>query len=273
MNDIPSAIDVTVPATSRRYNVWLGGKDNFAADRASAAAIQDVFQPIGRAIAENRRCLLRVVRYLAAECGIRQFLDIGCGYPAELNVHDVAQQVTADSRVVYVDHDPMVAVHARALWDSTPQGAEVFQDGDLRQPQQILTADLVRTTLDFTRPIGLLLFAVLHFVVDDDGLFDAVQELATALPSGSYVALSHATYDPLPEALLDPMNAFTGAGSPQGPFQPRTHDQVAAFLKGLDLVEPGLVSTVSWRPDLEPTADADLSEAEAICYAAVAMKP
>jgi hypothetical protein len=266
-------INVNVPAPARRYDAWLGGKDNFAADRASAAAIGNAFPPITLAVAENRRCLLRVVRHLADERGIRQFLDIGSGVPRRHNVHDVAQEVALDSRIVYVDNDPMVAVHARALCVGTREGAVTCHLGDLREPKQILTADLVRDTLDFTRPIGVLLFAVLHFLPDTTEAQTAVDQLVDALPRGSYLAISHATFDPIPDDVRAKLTAFTKADSTDGPFHPRSRDEIAAFLHGLDLVDPGIVSTVHWHPDLEPPADPGVTEADAISYVAVAVKP
>ena len=272
MTDV-DGINTNIPAVARRYDAWLGGKDNFAADRASATAISNVFPPITRAVAQNRRCLLRMVRYLAAERGVRQFLDIGCGIPmSQGNVHEIAQQIAPHSRIVYVDHDQMVAAHTRALQISTPEGAVAFHLGDLRQPEQIMSAALVRSTLDFTRPVAVLLFAVLHFLPDDDAR-TPVRDLMADLPAGSYLALSHATYDPLPENVRAQMDAFTKPDSADGPFRPRTHDEIASLLAGLDLVEPGLVATVHWRPELEPPADPSLGDARAICYAAVAVKP
>jgi hypothetical protein len=266
----PERFDTSAPAASRRYNSWLGGKDNFAPDRASADLIAQAFPPIRAAAAQNRRCLERMVRYLADECGISQFLDIGCGLPLGIHVHEIAEEAFPHVRIVYVDNDPLVAVHARALMLESPQGEATFHDADLREPQLILKA--ARGTLDFGQPIGLLLAAVLHFVPDTAEALAGVRELLTALPSGSHVALTHATYDPLPESQRAALDIFAKPDSAAGPFQPRTRDEVAAFLDGLDLVPPGLVSTVRWRPESQPPADPLLSEADAVCYAAVAVK-
>jgi hypothetical protein len=273
VTDSAEKINPSLPTASRRYDAWLGGKDNFAADRASADAVSRAFPAIRAAVAENRRCLLRMVRYLAAEPEIRQFLDIGCGIPTpQDNVHQIAQQVAPDSRIVYVDNDAMVAVHMRALPVSTPEGAVAFHLGDVRQPKQIMSADVVRGTFDLTRPVAVLLCAVLHFVPEGKDAQSAVRELVAALPAGSYVALSHATFDPLPADVSAALDEFTKPDSGDGPFRPRTHDEIATLLAGLDLVEPGLVSTVHWHPQLEPPADRSLGADEAISYAALAVK-
>lgn len=274
MSDLSSDIDTKNPDAARRYNAWLGGKDNFATDRNSANKIGDAFPAIKLAVAENRRCLLRTVRYLATDCGIRQFLDIGCGFPTQYdNVHQIAQQIAPDSRIVYVDTNHQVGAHTRALCTSTPQGAVAFSPGDLRQPGQILTADTVQDTLDLTRPVAVLLFAVLHFLPDTSQACTAVRELMARLPQGSYLGLSHATFDPLPDSVRAGLGAFTRPDSAHGPFRPRTRKQITGLLRGLHPIEPGVVSTVHWHPDLEPRADPSVGPAEAISYAALAVKP
>jgi len=264
-------LDVSVPAAARRYNVWLGGKDNFAADRDSAAEIEQAFPPITSAARANRNCLERVVRYLAAERGIRQFLDLGCAMPASPNVHEIAQEITPSARVLYVDNDKLVDRHARALLTSCPEGRSDFQFGDLRAPQPILAA--ARERFDLTRPVAVSLFAVLHLLPDTEQALDAVRELVAPLPRGSCLALSHATFDPLPEHKRVELEKFSQPDSSHGPFQPRTRAQVASFFDGLDLIDPGVVSTVLWRPNLPATEADAISEAEAICYAAAAVKP
>ncbi|WP_433304297.1 SAM-dependent methyltransferase [Actinoplanes sp. CA-030573] len=267
---VPKPFDPTVPAASRRYNAWLGGKDNFASDRASADEIAQAFPSIRAAVAQNRLCRDRMVRYLAAERGIRQFLDIGCGLPLGPHVHEIAQEIVPRMRIVYVDNDPLVAVHARALMLVSPEGEAAFHDGDLCEPRSILEA--ARDTLDFSQPIGLLLAAVLHFLPDTAEALAAVRDLVEALPAGSHVALTHATYDPLPDSRRAALDKFGTPDSTAGPFQPRTREEVAAFVDGLDLLPPGLVSTIRWRPELQPPADSQLSEADVICYAVIAVK-
>jgi hypothetical protein len=271
--DRTSSIDISRADPARRYNAWLGGKDNFAADRASAQSLKEALPSIELAAQENRKFVRRAVHYLAAEHGIRQFLDIGVGFPDVPNVHEVAQAVDPTSRVVYVDHNPYVAVHARALLVSTPGDASEFLHADLLAPEEILTSDVLRDTLDLGEPVALVLAAVLHFCTDEDDPYTAVRTLVDALPAGSYVVLSHATFDPLDDDMREQLAALAQPDAGHGPFQPRTRHQVATFLDGLDVVEPGLVSTIRWQPDRKPTAAAHRDEREAVCYAAVARVP
>jgi S-adenosyl methyltransferase len=269
----PAAADVSVaaPQAARRYDYLLGGKDNFAVDRQSGDELRKAFPAIKVAVLENRRFMRRAVHYLAADCGIRQFLDIGVGMPAAPNVHQIAQAVSPATRVVYVDHDPIVAVHAQALLTGSVPDVRVFVPGDLRSPEAILDSPVLRDTLDLQRPVGLLLVAVLHFIEDDELAYAAVRHLAARLPSGSYVALSHVTFDPLPFAIEARLLGMSAPGAGHGPFRARTREQVARFLDGLDIVEPGLVSTVEWHPERHPPAEAPV--AEAVAYSAVARIP
>lgn len=264
-------IDTTVPHPARRYDYWLGGKDNFAADRASGDAVAVEVPSIRTAVVENRRFLQRVVRWLAAECGINQFLDVGTGIPTSPNVHEIAQRVDPFARIVYVDNDPIVLTHARALLVSTPQGRLEYVDADLRQPSSILDAIGLCETLDLSRPVGLLLIAVLHFLPDDTDPYACVGRLVEALPSGSFVALSHATVDLLDADVGERIVAMGAPGSPHGPFRPRTAEQVLRFAGGLQLMVPGLVSVVDWHPNDEPAAAA--CPADVSTYAMVGVKP
>jgi hypothetical protein len=261
-------LDTSRPHPARRYAYWLGGKDNFAADRASADQIAEAFPQIRTAVLENRRFLRRVVTYLAADAGVRQFLDIGTGLPTSPNVHEVAQTIAPASRVVYVDNDSMVAAHARGLMTGTPQGALAYVQADLREPETILTDPAFTSTLDLTQPVGLLLIAVLHFLDDSDNPYQAVSHLIDALPPGSYVAISHATLDPLPADTVDRLAPLIAPGGSHGTFRPRTRDEITRFLDALPLVDPGLCSTVEWQPHRHPQPQAD--PASAIAYAAVA---
>ena len=260
-----------VPQAARRYDYWLGGKDNFKADRQSADELKSAFPAIGVAVRENRKFLRRAVHYLAADCGIRQFLDIGVGMPLAPNVHEIAQAVDPAARVVYVDHDPVVAVHARALLAGTLPGVRAFVPGDLRAPQAILDDALLRQVLSLRRPVGLLLVAVLHFIENDAVAYAAVRRLVAALAPGSYVALSHVTYDPLAAGVRARLAAVSAPEAGHGPFRARSHDEVGRFLDGLELVEPGLVSTVDWHPERHPPAEG--SAAEAVAYGAVGRVP
>jgi hypothetical protein len=268
---LPVEVNTVVPQAARRYDYWLGGKDNFAADRRSGAELKTAFPAIEIAVRENRAFMRRAVHYLAADRGIRQFLDIGVGMPAAPNVHDIAEEVHPTARVVYVDHDPVVAVHARALLTGSRPGVRVFVPGDLRRPEALLGDPVLWGTLRWQRPIGLLLIAVLHFVDDSAAAYAAVRRLVTALPSGSHVALSHVTFDPLPDPVAARLTAMSAPSAGHGPFRARTRAEVARFLEGLDLVEPGLVSTVEWHPERHPPAEA--SPAEAVSYCAVARVP
>ncbi|HET6482004.1 MAG TPA: SAM-dependent methyltransferase [Actinoplanes sp.] len=255
-----AAIDTSRPHPARMYNYWLGGKDNFAADRESADLIAKAFPQIRTAVQENRRFLRRAVAFMAAEVGLKQFLDIGTGFPTSPNVHEVAQKIIPASRVVYVDNDPMVVSHARGLMTSSPQGTTTCIQADLRAPDTILAAPAVRAAIDLTKPVGLLLIAVLHFLDDDESPYDLVARLGNALPSGSYIALSHATLDPLPEDVIEQLTALAGTGGDQGTFRPRTRVDVARFVDGLDLIDPGVVPIVRWRPDRSPQAAASVAD-------------
>ena len=241
----PSRVDVRKAYPARRYDYWLGGKDNFAADRRSGDAVEEVVPTIRLSIIENRRFLQRAVRFLV-EAGIGQFLDIGSGMPTDANTHEVAQAITPQSRVVYVDNDPIVVSHARALLRSSPQGRTEYVEADLRAPQDILQSPQLRATLDMGRPVGLLLLAVLHFVPDEDDPRGLVAQLAAAMPPGSYLVMSHGTYDPLPPEMIarcEEVNAVIDA-----PWRPRSREEFARFFDGMELVDPGIVSIGSWRP-------------------------
>ncbi|MCM4085183.1 SAM-dependent methyltransferase [Paractinoplanes hotanensis] len=266
----PRGLDPQWPDPARRYNDLLGGKDNFAADRASSAEIAKVFPTVRVAARENRSFLLRAVRYLAADKGIRQFLDIGAGMPMSSGVHEIAQQVDPAARVLYVDHSELVAAHIRALAVSTEEGITAFLDGDLRQPQQILTSPELTSTLDMSRPVALILAAVLHFCTDKDDPYTAVRAMIEALPSGSYVVCSHATFDPVDDRVRRRLAKLVDSGL-HGPFQARSRDEVAKFLDGLELEPPGLVSTIAWQPEHDPPAMGE--EHEAVSYAAVGRVP
>ncbi|MFG1653147.1 SAM-dependent methyltransferase [Micromonospora sp. NPDC049275] len=251
--DAPSdRIDTSVAHPARRYNYWLGGKDNFQADRESGDAIAASFPTIRTAALENRRFLRRAVGFLARETGIRQFLDIGTGIPTADNTHEVAQGVAPESRVVYVDNDPIVLAHARALLSSTPEGATAYIDADLRDPERILRHPELRRTIDLSQPVGLMLVAVLHFVPDDDDPYALVRRLLDALPAGSYLAASHATHEYLPPAIAEEARAAARGGGPHGLINLRTRAEFTRFFAGLDVVEPGITSVAEWRAESEP---------------------
>jgi S-adenosyl methyltransferase len=240
-----AGIDTSVAHPARVYDYWLGGKDNFAADREAAERVLAVTPGLRVRVRANRAFLARAVRYLAAEAGIRQFLDIGTGIPSANNTHEVAQAVAPDARIVYVDNDPIVLTHARALLASGPEGSTQYVDGDLRDPAAILEA--AATSLDFTRPIALLLVGVLHLIQDSEDPYRIVAELMEPLPSGSYLAISHPAIDIHATAQAAAQQAYNERVST--PQTLRTREEVARFFDGLELVEPGLVYVHTWRPD------------------------
>ncbi|WP_433199996.1 SAM-dependent methyltransferase [Dactylosporangium sp. CS-047395] len=237
--------DLAHPA--RRYDYWLGGKDNYAADRESGDAIAAAFPAIRTAVVENRAFLRRVVRTLAAQYGIRQFLDIGTGIPTSPNVHEVAQEVAPAARVVYVDNDPIVLAHARALLTGAPEGATAYVDADLRDPHRIVADKALKATLDLTRPVALMLVAVVHFLPDDDKPHELVADLLAELAPGSFLVMSHATTEG-----LDPELAAQIQEGRHGPGRLRDRDEFARFMTGLDLLDPGIVSVAEWRAQDEP---------------------
>ena len=240
-------IDTSRPHAARMYDYLLGGKDHFAVDRATAEkAIAAI--PTGRTAArENRAFLGRAVRYLVAEAGIRQFLDIGTGLPSANSVHEVAQAAAPESRVVYVDNDPIVLAHARALLTSTLEGRSAYIEADLCEPEKILADSAIAETLDFGKPVALMLVGILHFVPDDAKPGQAVTTLVDALPPGSYLAVSHGA----PEFNPDGAQAWSRTYRDSGvPFQLRTADEFTELaFGGLKLVDPGLVVVSDWRPD------------------------
>jgi len=260
-------LDIDRPHPARVYDFLLGGKDNFPADRAAAAQGLKVNPNAATAPRQNRAFMQRTVRFLAAEAGVRQFLDIGTGLPTSPNVHQVAQSIDPTARVAYVDSDPIVLTHARALLTSHPEGRTAYVDADLHRPEEILGAPALRDTLDLDKPVALLLFAILHFFEDDDDPYRIVDTLLGALPSGSYLVLSHVTNDHDPEgwARFDAVMRRQGIRS-----RFRSQAEVARFFTGLDLVDPGVVPILRWRP--EPEAEA-LTDAQVALYGGVARKP
>lgn len=262
-------IDTSVPHPARRYNYWLGGKDHFEADRASGDEIARAFPTVRTAALENRAFLRRAVTTLT-ELGVRQFIDIGCGIPAPGNTHEVAQAIAPSSRVVYVDNDPIVMAHARALLNSAPEGATAYIEADAKSGRELLRhPDLLRT-LDLSQPVGLLMVAVLHFFSNDDDPHGIVKGLVEGLPSGSYLALSHATVDPLPPQLQAFALASAASGR-HGDLYFRNREEFERFFDGLELLEPGITPVSDWRAENEPLPRP--SPAETAVYAAVARIP
>jgi hypothetical protein len=237
--------DTSVAHQARVYDYLLGGKDNYAADRAVAEATLKVNPDLAPSAHANRAFLGRAIRYLAEEAGIRQFLDIGTGIPTAGNTHQVAQAIAPESRVVYVDYDPIVLAHARALLTSHQAGATEYIDSDLRDTKTIL--DQAARLLDFSKPVAVTLISILHAIPDDDDPYAIVATLLDAVPSGSYLAISHMGSDLMAAQALQEMNEVWKRQSQQQ-YTPRRRDQVARFFDGMDLVEPGLVRVEEWRP-------------------------
>ena len=265
---LPIEIDTSRPHPARMYDYLLGGKDNFAADRETANMALEAWPAARTASRENRAFLGRAVRYLTEEAGITQFLDIGSGLPSVGNVHEVAQAIVPSAHVVYVDNDPIVLAHARALLASKPEGKCAYIHADLRDPDYILGHQAIRDTLDFSRPVGLVLCAVLHFMPDEDQPGPIVKKLLDALPSGSYLVASHTTAQYAPASIYGAGKAFERSGL-RGAL--RTADEFADLISpGLVLVPPGVVLVSEWRPEpgtLLPSA------AEVGTNGAVARKP
>jgi S-adenosyl methyltransferase len=239
------AVDTSVAHSARVHDYWLGGTQNFAADRAAGDAVMGAYPGIVASVRANRAFLARAVRFLAAEAGIRQFLDVGTGIPAANNTHEVAQAVAPDSRVVYVDHDPVVLAHARALLASAPEGATDYLDADLRQVRTVL-AHAART-LDFSRPVAVMLIAVMHLIVDADDPYGIVRTLLDAVPSGSCLALSQVASDIDAERMAEAAKRYNRLA--RETQRHRSHAEVARFFDGLELVPPGVVAVQDWRPD------------------------
>jgi hypothetical protein len=265
--ELPQEINTNVAHPARVYDYWLGGKDNFPADRALAEHIMEAIPTMRAMAAANRAFLTRAVRYLAGEAGIRQFLDIGTGIPTSPNVHEVAQATAPGTRVVYVDNDPIVLAHARALLTSQEAGETAFILADLREPKSILDHPTLAATLDLGQPVAVMLVAVLMYFEDHDSPnpFEMVATLVEPMPSGSYVAISHPTADFNAEAMGGAVAAARQSGVT---LVARGQAEVEEFFTGLELVDPGVTPVLSWRPD-EPPRD----PRSAYYWAGVARKP
>jgi hypothetical protein len=261
----PLGVNINVPHSARMYDYWLGGKDNFAVDRAVGEAIIQAIPGMRYMAGENRKFVHRAARDLVAKEGIRQFLDIGTGIPTRPNLHEIAQGIAPETRVVYVDNDPIVLVHARALMISTNEGRSEYISADIRDPQSILTEPVLATTLDLTQPVGLTLIAILMLLADSDDPWSKVAELRDAMPSGSCLAITHPTADFNAAEVEQAVAAATGAGMT---LVMRPREAVERFFGDWEMLEPGLVPVSGWRPD-EPADDPEA----AYYWAGVARKP
>ena len=259
-----SRVNTNIPHPARVYDAWLGGKDNYAPDRAAAEAGLQAFPSTVKSVRANRAFLARTVEYLVAEAGIHQFLDIGTGLPSANNTHEVAQAIVPESKIVYVDNDPIVLAHAEALLRGSRAGVTDYVDADLRDPAKILQA--AARTLDFTKPVAVMLIAVLHFVPESADPHQIVNTLMDAVPPGSHLVLSHTAKDIFPEEMAvfsETMNKNSAES-----VNLRDREQVTGFFRGLDLLEPGVVEVSKWRPRSELEASAP-----AVLWGGMARKP
>jgi hypothetical protein len=238
--------DTSVPHIARVYDYWLGGKDNFAADRVMGERTLQAYPNLVYSVRANRAFLARAVRFLAGQ-GIRQFLDIGTGIPTANNTHEVAQRIAPDSRIVYVDNDPVVLSHAKVLLKSTPEGACAYLDADLRDPDAILPA--AAQTLDFGQPVAVMLIAVMHFVGDDAQASAIMRRLTAACVPGSYVALSHAASDIDAAQMAEMIRRLNESTAEKTTLRDRAG--VTRLFDGLELVDPGVIRAAEWRPDTD----------------------
>ncbi|MFJ4682885.1 SAM-dependent methyltransferase [Streptomyces sp. NPDC088789] len=259
--EIRARIDTTKPHSARFWNYFVGGKDNYEVDREIGDHIKEIFPGLVDVAVTSRHFLGRVVRHLAGEQGIRQFLDIGTGLPTADNTHEVAQRVAPDARIVYVDNDPIVLTHANALLTSTAEGKTAYLDANLYHPDSVLNA--AESTLDFSQPIALMILNTLGHVADYDQARSLVDQLMAGLPSGSYLVISDSTATS--EGMIAASNAYNASGAV--PYYVRSTEEIAGFFEGLDLVEPGVVQVTRWRPD------GAASEVAVDAYCGVARRP
>jgi len=260
-----TAIDTTVAHSARVWNYWLGGKDNYKVDRVVAEELAETFPGIRDIARQVRLFLFRAIQYLVVEAGVRQFLDIGTGLPTANNTHEIAQGTDPQARIVYVDNDPLVLVHARALLTSSPEGVTDYVQADVRDPDRILRE--AARTLDFAQPIGLMMLGILGWIPDSDNPRAIVSRLLDPLPSGSYLVIDDSTNtDPV---CVEAVRTFNQNPRLAGSYHLRSPEQIARFFDGLELVEPGVVSTSQWRPESSRWAEA----VEVSDYAGVGRKP
>ncbi|MGH3825181.1 MAG: SAM-dependent methyltransferase [Pseudonocardiaceae bacterium] len=261
---LTAKINFDLPHTARAWNYWMGGKDNYEVDRTVGDALAEVYPDIVTMAKQSRQFLIRAVRFLAGEAGMRQFLDIGTGLPTMQNTHEVAQQIAPESRIVYVDNDPLVLMHARALLrNTTPEGVTTYVDADFHDPDLIISD--VRNVLNFNRPIAVMFMGVLGHCAGFDEMRSIVARVMAAVPSGSYLVLWDGTDDD--EAYVEACMKWAETGAV--PYIVRSTEQVGQCFEGLEMVDPGLVQITQWRPDT-----AEVGKVQPIsAYGGVARKP
>ncbi|MEU1669820.1 SAM-dependent methyltransferase [Streptomyces sparsogenes] len=265
----PGRIDTTRPHPARMYDYYLGGKDHYEVDAEAAAKVMAVHPTVRLNAHVNRGFIHRATRWLAGEAGIRQFLDIGTGIPTEPNLHQVAQSIAPDARVVYTDNDPIVLAYAQALLSGTPEGRTAYVEADVREPRKIMTAPELLDTLDLDRPVALSVNALFHFIPEEEKPYEIVRELMDPLPSGSYLMLSHSTHDFSADTWAKVIAVYKENGIP---FITRSKDEVAGFFEGMELVDPGVSEPHHWKPDADERPG-DIRSADISMWAGVARKP
>ena len=260
----PTRLNTGVAHNARVWNYWIGGKDNYEIDQQVGEHVAGMFPVIREVARADRDFLGRAVRFLATERGVRQFLDIGTGLPTVDNTHEIAQRVAPDARIVYVDNDPLVLIHARTLLTSTPEGVTDYIDADVHDPEAIVQR--ATDTLDFDRPIAVMMLGILNFILDTEDAREVVRRVMASVPSGSFLVLTHPTFDADlgGEGNIPAMTFWNENATP--PITARSREDVAAFFEGLDLLDPGLVPCSRWRPDSD-------SPAVVPQFGAVAVKP
>ncbi|WP_327286875.1 SAM-dependent methyltransferase [Streptomyces sp. NBC_01198] len=269
--ELQAGIRTDIPHSARMYDYYLGGRTNYRPDREAANEVATIFPGIFLSAVENRDFMHRATRVLARSHGIRQWLDIGSGIPTSPNLHEVAQSIADDARVVYIDHDPIVLNYARALLRSTPAGRTAYVQADVTQPDSILSDQTVTATLDLSRPVALSLNALLHFIPDDRDAYGIVARLMAGLPSGSALAISHCTPDFAPEVWAEVEGVYRSAGTPG---QVRTREEVARFFDGLDLIDPGIAVGHRWRPEESTRIETPLvTDEDVSLWVGVGIKP
>lgn len=272
--ELSGEIDTSRPHSARLYDYYLGGKDWYPVDQETAEQVKKAFPAAGTFARANRDFMQRATRTLAAEHGIRQFVDIGTGIPTEPNLHQIAQHEAPECRVVYADHDPTVLEYAEVLMRSAPEGRTAYIQADVRH-DSVLDARQLRDVVDMDRPVALSLVALLHFVTDKEEPYELVQSMVEKLAPGSFLVLSHVTPEFAPEMIERAIEIYDRGGTPA---QARTRAEVASFFEGLELLDPGLALAHRWRADelselSEPSGSAELTDADVSCYAGVARKP
>jgi hypothetical protein len=260
----PRGVDVTIPNVARMYDYYLGGKDNYEADRTAAEQVIAAFPDVRVAVRENRAFLARAVRFLAREAGIRQFIDIGTGLPTQDSVHEIVRGTSPDAKVVYADYDPVVAAHGQMILSGDT--SSVFIEGDARHPQDILEHPELRSFISFDEPVAILLVAILNFIDDNDNPAGILTRLRAAMAPGSYLVISHGTSEERPGTVQEIVNVYQKATA-QAVLRSRA--EILPFFDGFDLIDPGLVYASQWRPDIRPLEEGRTDAGTAMTLAGV----